>query len=283
MIHSTNSGSTPSSLLSVLHHRAIHTPNNDFLVEDKGVSLSYGQVYILATQLIPTRFKVLCPTLMNQPDVKVVLLTHNNSLLVLSLLALWSLSVCVVPVSISADPSLWLGMIRLIDPELILATPKLLSKLSCVLQQADADHLPTTLLDLTSLIPEEFIIPSCMGARMSDFIPSCHRWLEYARRNLDTSHEIIAYTPAPSVLGNKSAVTLFTSSAVDCTTLKCVSYTHAMLYESSTRAMLMLGGTAYSSQPKRHLGWLPLSHCFELCITFWYVSSFPARYHLVHI
>lgn len=260
-----------SSMLSVVRYCAIHSPDRDFLIEDKGVSLSYSQAYILATQLIPVRLQVLCPSLRSQPDVKVILLTHNSSLFPLSLLALWSLSVGVVPVSVSAEPNIWLGIIRLIDPVVIIAAPKLLSKLSSALQQSDAEHLAPKLLNITSLIPEEFLDSSSDITRTSDFIPSCYRWLRHAHPNLETSNNIVVNSLAPFVNGNATALTLFTSSAIDYATLKCVSYTHAMLYESSNRAMLMLGGTAYSSKPKRHLGWLPLSHCFELCITFWYV------------
>lgn len=265
---------SPTSLLSVVYHCANHTPNNEFLVEDRGVSLSYAQTYILTTQLIPARLRVLCPSLTSRSDVKAILVTHNSSLFPLSLLALWNLSVGVVPVSVSAEPNIWLGIIRLVDPAVIIAAPKLLSKLSSALQQADADHLSSKLLDIASLIPEEFLTQSGMVTRTSDFIPSCRRWLEHAYPNRETSNNIIINAPAPSIDGNVTALTLFTSSAVDVSTLKCVSYTHAMLYESSIRAMLMLGGTAYSSKPKRHLGWLPLSHCFEFCITFWFAFIF---------
>jgi acyl-CoA synthetase (AMP-forming)/AMP-acid ligase II len=260
----------PVSLLSVLLQFALHTPYNDFLIEDKNISLSYSQSYALATQLIPARLGVLCPSLATSSNTKAILLTHNNTLCSLSFLALWSMSATVVPISTSVDHSLWAGMVRLISPELILVSPNLKKSLHSSIKEAALENLKIPIIDLHSLIPPEFLSQSNISIRTSDFIPSCHHWLTHTYPDSVTLQNAVKHTQPPIVQSDGRAVALFTSSAVDWATLKCVCYTHEMLVQSSSRAMVMLGGSSYSSVPKRHLGWLPLSHCFEFCIAFWY-------------
>lgn len=261
---------SPASLLSVLLQFALHTPYNDFLIEDQNTSLSYSQSYILATRLIPARLEELCPSLTTSPNTKVILLTHNNTLCSLSFLALWSMSATVVPISTNVDHGLWAGMVRLISPQLIFVSPNLKKLLHHSIKEASLENPNIPIIDLHSLVPPEFLSQSSASIRTSDFIPSCHHWLRHIYPDSGALQSAVTDTPPPIVQSDGRAVMLFTSSAVDWATLKSVCYTHEMLVQSSSRAMAMLGGSSYSSKPKRHLGWLPLSHCFEFCIAFWY-------------
>lgn len=249
----------PSSLLSILYQYAINTPNNVFLSENHQVDLSFCEAYSLSTQLIPTRLHLLCPSLtINRRRTSAILLCTNTSLFPLAMFSLWTLSVTVVPISVDADPNLWAGIVNLIAPDTVLVSSFLKEKFLRCLDKANITTLPKNILEIESLIPPEFY--SSDPRRSSDFIPSCHKWLESR-----LTREIFA----PNANKDNAAVSLFTSSAVDWSSLKCVTYTHQILLQSGMRAMEMLGGAAYSSVPKRHLGWLPLSHCFEFCISFW--------------
>ncbi|ETW77135.1 putative multidomain protein [Heterobasidion irregulare TC 32-1] len=260
--------SDPDSLLSVLQYTALHNHDNEFLVEDRGISLSYSEAYILATQLIPARLDTLLHLLATQSKGKIILLSPNNTLFILCCLALWSKSIAVVPIALSADPHLWAGMISLIAPQAIIVATSLLDSLEESLFKASVGA-NIAIINLNDVIPQEFSMGSNASTlRTSHFVPSCLRWLKSAYPGQVSLQHVVADLPITVIPKEGCAVTLFTSSAVDWATLKCVSYTHEMLAVSSTRAMLMLGGTSYSSKPKRHLGWLPLSHCFEFCITF---------------
>ncbi|KAF9461926.1 polyketide synthetase [Collybia nuda] len=257
--------STTNSLLSALHRYAIHTPNNIFLSENRQAELSFCDTYLLTTQLIPLRLLLLCPSLATHDRRKnVILLCPNNSLFPLSMFALWTLSATVVPISVSADPSLWAGMVDLVTPDTIFVSSFLKDKLTHCLDEAPISRRPQNIIELEFLIPPEFL--SYSTDRASDFIPSCHKWLSSHLSIRETTKS--AYSLPLDFGRDNAAVTMFTSSAVDWSSLKCVTYTHQMLLQSSIRAIAMLGGVGYSSQPKRHLGWLPLSHCFEFCISF---------------
>ncbi|PBK78585.1 polyketide synthetase [Armillaria solidipes] len=259
-----------ASLLSVVHDHALHSPENQFLVEDKDISLSYVESYVLTTKLMCPRLQTFLPAHASDTSAKAVIISHNTTLLVLSTLALWSLKSSVVPLSPSADSHLWVGMIRLIQPDIILVAPTLLKRLEKALEGESTDMQHPAIIDISSLIPSEFICSaqsSLVSTRTSDYIPACRQWLgrNYPENEISRAiHDI----PPPSLDGTISAMTLFTSSAIDWSTLKCVSYSHEMLVHSSNRTVTMLGGAMYSSTPKRHLGWLPLSHCFEFCVTF---------------
>ncbi|KAF8523370.1 polyketide synthetase [Hysterangium stoloniferum] len=257
--------SASTSLFSVFCENAASSPNEDFLVEDKNVVLSYGESRIIATQLIPSRLRNICPQIVTRERTTAIILSQNNALFALLYFTLWSMSSVAVPLSTSADPSLWAGMVQLIQPDLIFVSPSLLEPLRRSLDSAALDQELPDIISLKSLIPEEFFAQTGNDLKVSDYIPSCKRWISSLDSNLETL--LTSLTP-PSPEPECRAVTLFTSSAVDWSTLKCVSYTHSILLRSAQRCIQMLGGPEYSNTPKKHLGWLPLSHCFEFCITY---------------
>lgn len=266
---SLHMNSNDRTLWGVLCYHARQTPHHDFLVEDKDVVLSYADAFALASILLPTRIRSLHPSLGTQGSNQcVVLLSHNNTLCPLLIFACWCLSISVVPVSPSTDPSLWPAIVDLVGPSIIVTSSEFLIPMASQVQKNGGGP---EVLDITSLIPSEHLIVSVPVTFRSDYIPSCQSWI---RRSGHEFSDGIANPPP--IEQTQQAITLFTSSAIDRETLKCVTYTHAMLFESSERAMLMLGGSVYSSLPKRHLGWLPLSHCFEFCVIFWCVSGSSA-------
>ena len=258
------------SLLEVFLTNVQRYPDSDFLAEEETVSLTYRQAYAVSMKLLPARFHELHPTLATMSRPKVVILSHNNSLVLLSILALWTMSAKVILLSISSDPSLWSGMINLVDPDLILVSPGLQQSLINSLEGFSLHTKYSFTLDMLALIPEAHATTN-ISNRISNYIPSLRSWVNQTFPDLKALMDDIAVgtTSPPSVGFDLPAITLFTSSAIDWSSLKCVTYTHDMLAHSARRAMLMLGGSQYSSKPKRHLGWLPLSHCFEFCITFW--------------
>jgi len=238
-------------------------------MEEETVSLTYRQAYAVSMKLLPARLHELHPTLATISRPKVVILSHNNSLMLLSILALWKMSAKVIPLSTGSDPSLWSGMIKLVDPDLILVSPGLRQLLINSLERFSLHTKYPFILDISALIPEAQATTNTLN-RISNYIPSMCSWVNQTFPDLKALiNDIAVGTASPPVGFDLPAITLFTSSAIDWSSLKCVTYTHDMLAHSGRRAMLMLGGSQYSSKPKRHLGWLPLSHCFEFCITFW--------------
>ncbi|KAJ8518269.1 hypothetical protein ONZ45_g4625 [Pleurotus djamor] len=231
-----------SSLTQVFQEHAKASPRTHFLLEDTHAVLTYQQAATVVTQLIVPQLQAF-----RQPtrvvNHKVVILAPNSSLFVLSVLATWHLGFSVCPLTLyrRAPP------VPLHDA--LVAEPSLA-------------HYTTCIMDIVSLIPSEYLIAVSQTDRVSPFIPPLLRWLQDA--NYDNANVVCDMHSDPQSV----AVTLFTSSAVDWSTLKSVSYTHQVLFQSSERAMSMLGGHAYTEIPKKHLGWLPLSHCFEFCITF---------------
>lgn len=253
------------TLLSALHGLALATPDNDFLVEDIGQSLTYRQSYVLASTIIPPRLLRLFPSLSSPRGRKVVIISPNNALLPLTLWALWFMSIRVVPISVKSEQSLWAAMISTVDPDAII--------ISNSLKDIAAKHLHLSagleIGYLENIIPVQFarrVAPS----RVSDLIPSLHHWLSYATKDRSNSK----LSAPPLVGGDTPVISLFTSSAVDATTIKSVTYTHTMLVHSASRMVEMLGGSSYGNRPVRHLGWLSLSHCFEFCISLLWVRSY---------
>jgi acyl-CoA synthetase (AMP-forming)/AMP-acid ligase II len=260
-----------SYLPDIFRRNAEKSPSHDFLVEDRQVALSYAQAYSLAVGLLPNRLLRLHPQLAESANANVVvILSPNNALIPLALFALWALGAKVVPLSTVADPSLWAGMINLVCPELILVAPNLRNSLTHSLKEYSLHTKYSAIIDISTLVPEEYLSPFLKSApdRVSNYIPACKRWLDHELQSF-TSAPTLKFSTSFSIESDTPAITLFTSSAVDWSSLKCVTYTHTMLAHSGRRAMLMLGGSSYESKPKRHLGWLPLSHCFEFCITLW--------------
>lgn len=250
---------TNDSLLSAFYDLARQTPDNDFLVEDVNRSLTYRESYILASQLLPQQLKRLCPSLSTPRRRKVVLISANNALVPLTLWAFWFMSFSVVPISVKSDQSLWRAMVDVVDPDAVIVSRNL--------RDAAAKYLPDTAdLDvayLDDIIPIQFAL-QISSLRQSDFIPSLKLWLSQIS-GPDDGHAPLR--GPPHVDDELPVISLFTSSAVDASSLKSVTYTHTMLIHSACRMVEMLGGSPYGSHPIRHLGWLPLSHCFEFCIS----------------
>ncbi|KAL5536380.1 hypothetical protein ACEPAF_202 [Sanghuangporus sanghuang] len=246
------------TLLSALHHLSRVTPDNDFLVEDIGQGLTYRQSYILASTIIPSRLLRLCPSLSSPRRRKVAVISANNALLPLTLWALWFMSFTVVPISVKSEQSLWAAMISTADPDAII--------ISSSLKGIAAKHLHLSAgLEITyleNIIPIQFA-RQASPSRVSDFIPSLRNWLLYVTKEQMASK----LDEPPFIGGDTPVISLFTSSAIDATTIKSVTYTHSMLVHSASRMVEMLGGPSYSNRPIRHLGWLSLSHCFEFCIS----------------
>ncbi|TFY66975.1 hypothetical protein EVG20_g4117 [Dentipellis fragilis] len=104
----------------------------------------------------------------------------------------------------------------------------------------------------------EDLVPDLQIHSAFHIINACNSWVTATegRKLTSTSRA----PPKPST----HTVTMFTSSAVDAAGLKCVAYTHSMLLRAVQRMLTCMGGDGYIAKPKRHLGWLPLGHAFEL-------------------
>ncbi|TDL21967.1 hypothetical protein BD410DRAFT_770959 [Rickenella mellea] len=302
---------------TILHAWATKTPTAPFLVESReedGV-LSYRDAYHLAHTLVPARLLSLIPALSSPPyptpsanigapqqesQHRVILLTPNTSLLPLAFWSLWALRAITIPLSATAEPHLWAAAIALLDPTAVIVAPRLRPALERALREnalanPNANEAKGNgsgdgeregkweILDFEDIIPYEFLESAgnsggnglgngSAEGRTSDYIPSLHAWLRAA-----SFKHLPLPPPPPSTTRSTLALTLFTSSAIDASTLKCVTYTHAMLDASGARLVrtLSLSGREemgreeyeYTAEPKRHLGWLPLSHAFELLIT----------------
>jgi long-subunit acyl-CoA synthetase (AMP-forming) len=252
------------SLFAVFCDHAASSPDNEFLVEDIQNALTYAEACIVVTNLLAPRLQDMDALRCEHP--KVVLLSQNNSLVPLLTMAIWAISGSVTPLSPSADPTLWPGMVNSIQPDLIVVSPTLSATFTNALATASLSARCPNILDITTLIPAEFASEALLA---NNLIPTIHRWIDYFLKSSAKPREEMSHAAgSPPIDPKTRAITLFTSSAVDWSTLKCVSYTHEMLYHTGRRAILMLGGEEYSRIPKRHLGWLPLSHCFEMCISF---------------
>lgn len=258
-------------MLSVFCDLATQHPSRPFLYEDKDILLTYEAAQLLALKLIAPRLRALAPA-RETTQIVAVLLMHNTSLLPLLLISLWSIGARVVPLSPTADPHLWAGMIRLVDPSIILVSPALDEALKKALDAGGSATKAYNTTDISTLLAPHIVQASTN--RLTRCIPSLLSWIAQEIGFSSTSAAMAAEFESSSYMNADSkALSLFTSSAVDWETLKCVSYTHSALYESSSRTVQMLGGASFSSTPKRHLGFLSLSHCFEFCVTFWYITT----------
>lgn len=255
-------GSYSQTLLAVLSDNADKHPSNVYIRDGPTSSITYGTARILATQLIPQR---LPPDILHKPHVRIAILSRNNALVPLLYWTAWYFGAVVVPFSATTDPSLWPHMAAVVNAEVIVVSRELQVQLvTAMASEISKDRHPRILL-LDSLIPSEHldledrdaVVPKPHG-----LITACNRW---AAQTNTANDAIVGYPVRPDT----QMITLFTSSAVDASTLKCVTYTHAMTMDSGRRTLVALGGSKYSSAPKMHFGWLPLSHCFELMISLW--------------
>lgn len=259
------------SLLDIFDHHARDTPDAPFLSEDLQASLSYRESYVLIRELLGPRLREICPGLIAQgstPQPRVLLVAPNNSLLLLTILALWRLSCVAVLVQPRAEPELWTGMISCSKPALVIAASSMIAQVKrCVAEYDLAADTDTTVISLTSLIPLDYRNDNETAPRVSNFIPSCRRWIQ----SLSPDRTIHGVASQESVVLIGNAVTLFTSSAVDQGSVKGVTYTHKFLVSSSIRTAQTMGVELHEfyKHANRHLGWMPLSHCFEFGISFW--------------
>ena len=237
---------------------ATEDPDRVFLQESKTSTLSYGYSYRLVTTLLASQLCTACPRLSApaQPEHRVVLISHNSSLFPLVLWSCWHLSAEVVLLSVNMDQSLWKAALDLLKPCLIIASHNTYHTLY---KQLDKDTTYQIIV-IDDLIPISYRAESILS-RKSDYVPSLRRWIE------SESTIPVKEVVTSSRSSERPAVTLFTSSAVDEQSLKCVTYTHSMLVRSGERTIKMMGEQAYQKYPIRHLGCLPLSHCFEFCIS----------------
>ncbi|KAL4262184.1 hypothetical protein AB1N83_005909 [Pleurotus pulmonarius] len=259
---------TSPSLHTVFREHARSSPDNTFLVEDQDAVLTYQQAFVLVTKLIAPRIRTLHHSAAGASDgAKVVIIAHNSSLSLLALFAIWELRLSVVPLSTTADPFLWAGMIELIKPSFILCAPTLVASVqNAILSTTQNRNAMSPIIDIALLIPPQYTSPRGNTSRASDYIKPCIRWLREYNTVTPYNSLCVPQLDSRDVDPKAVAVTLFTSSAVDWSTLKCVSYTHEILYYSAERTSIMLGGAKYTASPKTHIGWLPLSHCFELAV-----------------
>ncbi|KAI0030106.1 hypothetical protein K488DRAFT_12764, partial [Vararia minispora EC-137] len=258
------------SLPHVFHHFASTEPRADFLVEDRDVALSYSEAYALAAVMLPRRLAahLAPPTSRESAYPSVMIVSPNNTMLLLSILAIWQSSAVAVPVQPRVEADLLAGMISIVKPALILVLPSLLSQVeSCT------SGLGIPIVSFFSLFPEGYEIENSAAGRVSNFIPACKSWLRstYPRNTHRSLSQLVSENPPPHLLsGDDKAITMFTSSAVDRATLKCVTYTHKFLIGTGTRTALSVGSDVQTwvSRPVRHLGWMPLAHAFELGVAF---------------
>lgn len=251
------------TLNSLLRKVSEEAPDAVFLSESPESSLTYSQTYRLVSSILRARLYSLCPQIVSPASIqsKVALISHNNSLFPLALWACWHLSVEVTLLSVNMDPFLWKAAINVIDPQLIIASRDVHAVL---VKQLDDGLLERRIVTIDDLIPPQYRI-GISESRKSDYIPSLHKWLLEVHSDLTADGS--PFISSTAVTPELPTVTLFTSSAVDTQSLKCVTYTHSMLVRSGERTIDMMGGLVYRSRPVRHLGWLPLSHCFEFCIS----------------
>lgn len=241
------------TLITLLRDTSQSSPDAYFLCETRYSSLTYRQVYTLTTTLIPPR---LLSAIAQRRTRKVVLISSNNVLVPLIMWSFWFLSITVVPISTKIDPSLLNSMVELINPDAILYA-KPFEKLASGVR--DTQTYQFVRMQIEEIIPDEYRDEKS-SARVSDFIPSLSRWI------LETRATPLQTQNLPIQSADQGILCLFTSSAIDASTLKCVTYTHAMLLETGRR-MMDTTGDLLQRQPLRHLGFLPLSHCFELCFS----------------
>ncbi|KAJ7595789.1 polyketide synthetase [Mycena floridula] len=244
----------PSNMLDLLFYHAQKSPQRPCLVEDHDTALTYRQAWLVTRELIAPRLPDRLPQ--SRPsNSKVILLCSNSALFPLAMWAFWMMSVTVVPLNPSSDSAIWGDMISVVNPEYVVVEKRLHHTLKNIL----ADQYTDRLFQI-----EDLIMPPTFSSKIQDnrCISAVLAWLE----DTTVPQELLPL-PVP-ITDSELCLTLFTSSAVDRSTVKCVSYTHSMIYQAGRRAVLNLGDSSYQQHPIRHVGWLPLSHAFELLVGF---------------
>jgi acyl-CoA synthetase (AMP-forming)/AMP-acid ligase II len=246
-----NSNPLQATLVAILNAHAAKTPTAPFLQVSKDEFIDYASFKVLTQSLLPPRLLSLASGL--EQSSRIMVIARNSPLIPLLLWSSWSIGICVVLVPPTTDANLWLPMAQLTQPSAIFVMDSIHEEVST--------RLAATGLPIVSL---EQLLPSSPVYSKSPL-----------RATIDAAHNLLSN---PGVLGNTPLdsdfspdpltpnIILFTSSAVDVSTLKCVEYSHSMCVASSWRTVIAFGGHSFIQTPKRHLGWLPLSHCFELTI-----------------
>lgn len=245
------------TVVDVLQDLVKNTPNASFLSASPHASLSYLDTHRLCVSLLPRRLVDVCPALASKDNAKVIIISPNGPLVPLALWALWNLSAAAVPLSASVDPGLWVSMIEIVNADLILVAENLMPKLMAHL---DKSRISAPTVPLESLVPDLMPLPAQTSEKT---ILLCLHWLG---RSPDSRTPYPGLSSRPTA--STSAILMFTSSAIDAKSLKSVTYTHGSLLAASWKSIQGLGGVEYTRIPKRHLGWLPLSHCYELTFSY---------------
>lgn len=245
------------TLLDLLDHWASTTPSAPFLAERENDYLSYSACKTLAVGLVPRNLVGLCPSLGTTHGARVAIVSDNSPLYPICLWAFWIMGIVPVPLNIKSDPFLMLSMIQVAEVDLVLMQQSSID--GFVSAVGGRRRCPVPILSL-----EEVVRGSSCGSESWNSLEIIRFCMAWVRENEHEPAEM--RWSIKERLPNDPAVVLFTSSGVDVATLKCVSYTHLTLMESSLRTIKAFGGSSYACSPKRHLGWLPLSHAFELTI-----------------
>ena len=236
------------TILDVLRRRATTTPNDVYLEVSKDRALTYGEANVLAQSVIAESLKSRLPTSSQSgAPRRVALLAPNGPLLPLTHWALWTLGAIASPLSTTSEPQVWAAILEKLQATAVVVSNSLLPRLLPVLGDL-VQHV--SIIVLESLLPG--LAPS---ASMSDIIDVCHKVLSAG--SITTSNTVAQVSPTDT------AFILFTSSAVDKSTVKAVELTHEMVLHDAHR-MVKHQGLNYGDVPRRHLSWLPMGHAFEL-------------------
>lgn len=252
----TSLGLCAGTVADALDAHASQSPDAPYLTLDDKLSLTYGECGNLV-------HAVILPALAENPQLsaladhsspqrrtspRVAIISPNGPLLPLVHWALWSMNAVICPISTTAEPHLWLSMLEVLNPIVTLVSHTLVSRLESTFD-SHSTNIPIVVLE--KLVP---------GLELPCSTRDVFRALNDVQPK---SHAIIP--PHPSASPYDPAVILFTSSAVDNSTLKAVSYTHEIALHVGLRMTNHFRLTVTGGMPK-HLGWLPLSHIFGLLV-----------------
>jgi acyl-CoA synthetase (AMP-forming)/AMP-acid ligase II len=231
----------------ILRQRASTTPDAAYLEVSKDRAITYSEAQVLAESVIAENLKSRLPG-DGTHQRRVAILAANGPLIPLTHWALWNVGGVPCPLSTTSEPKVWIAILEKLQPTAVIVSTALLERLRPVLSGSSIPRVPVIVLE--SLLPN---LPT--SASMSEIVDTCHRLLSSG----SVAHPSAELNVAPSDV----AFVLFTSSAVDSSTVKAVDMTHTMVLHDAYR-MVKLAPHSYGDAPRRHLAWLPLGHAFEL-------------------